>query len=381
MKNLIKTLSAVMLVTATNACTLQEAPDSTNPGAITITAQTVQEQAATSVPATKTILSGTGVKEGLETHWEANEDQIGLFSPQGKATSDGTPAANPAKNLAFTAQASAKNSSFNGTMFWGSDSNHNFYAYYPYDSEYSGNQTVVPISLPSAQSQSAAGNTDHIGALDYMVATPLTVSYEGTVSLTFNHVFAMIEFQIKGSGNLTGVSFNGSGPLACEGTIDLTQTPGANAYTITTSSTSKYVTITLGSAAALSSETAVSVYMMVLPGMQSENLLIELEVGGIWKEMTKAPPTGGFVRGKKYVVTLNTTTDPGWSTNVFTDSRDGNTYSYKTFGTQAWMIENLAYLPSVNNLATGSEDTHYETVPFYYVYGYDGTDVDEDGDV
>jgi uncharacterized protein (TIGR02145 family) len=207
-----------------------------------------------------------------------------------------------------------------------------------------------------------------IGALDYMVATPLTVARGGAVNLTFNHVFAMIEFQIKGSGNLTQVSLNGADPLACAGTIDLTQTPGDGAYTVTTSSTSKYVTVTLGTAAPLSSETATSVYMMILPGEQSENLQIALKIDGNWKEMSKTQPTGGFVRGKKYVVELNT---GGMSANVLTDSRDENTYSYKTIGTQVWMTENLAYLPSVVGPGTGSNSTAY-----YYVYGYDGTDVD-----
>jgi uncharacterized protein (TIGR02145 family) len=366
MRNLIKTLFAVLIITAINACTLQEAPDPpTGGGAITITAQTVQKQDVTNVPGTKTTLSG------VETHWkgvddyDGNADKIGIFSPQARTTDGGS---DPIKNAEFTAQTSAKSSSFNGSMYWGNNEPHNFYAYYPRNPGFSGERTEVPISLASAQSQSAAGNTDHIGALDYMVATPLTVARGGAVNLTFNHVFAMIEFQIKGSGNLTQVSLNGADPLACAGTIDLTQTPGDGAYTVTTSSTSKYVTVTLGTAAPLSSETATSVYMMILPGEQSENLQIALKIDGNWKEMSKTQPTGGFVRGKKYVVELNT---GGMSANVLTDSRDENTYSYKTIGTQVWMTENLAYLPSVVGPGTGSNSTAY-----YYVYGYDGTDVD-----
>ena len=57
-------------------------------------------------------------------------------------------------------------------------------------------------------------------------------------------------------------------------------------------------------------------------------------------------------------------------TNTFTDSRDNHLYSYVTIGDQVWMAENLAYLPEVVGPATNSL-----VVPYYYVYGYDGTDV------
>jgi len=278
MRNLIKTLSVVLIITAINGCTLQEDPDPTNSGgAINVIGQTVQEQDVTNAPGTKTTLSG------VETHWkgvddyDGNADKIGIFSPQARTTDGGS---DPIKNAEFTAQTSAKSSNFTGTMFWGADGNHDFYAYYPRNPEFTGERTVVPVSLASAQSQSEGGNSAHIGALDYMVATPLSVARGGAVSLTFNHVFAMIEFQITGSGSLSAVRLTGTNALACTGTIDLTQTPGVDdiAYTIAQTSTSQKVTVTLGSAASLSTTTAVSVFMMILPGTQSGDITIELKL-------------------------------------------------------------------------------------------------------
>jgi uncharacterized protein (TIGR02145 family) len=56
--------------------------------------------------------------------------------------------------------------------------------------------------------------------------------------------------------------------------------------------------------------------------------------------------------------------------NTFTDLRDNHIYNILTIGDQIWMVDNLAYLPSVSPSNNGSE-----TESRYYVYNYQGTSI------
>jgi uncharacterized protein (TIGR02145 family) len=59
---------------------------------------------------------------------------------------------------------------------------------------------------------------------------------------------------------------------------------------------------------------------------------------------------------------------PGDS-GIFTDTRDDHEYRWVRIGSQVWMAENLAYLPSVSPSDDGSEEEAR-----YYVYGYESTE-------
>lgn len=60
------------------------------------------------------------------------------------------------------------------------------------------------------------------------------------------------------------------------------------------------------------------------------------------------------------------------NSGIVTDVRDGRDYKWVKIGTQTWMAENLAYLPTVSPSTTFSAFQ-----PYYHIYEYEGTDLKE----
>ncbi|MEI7831366.1 MAG: hypothetical protein WCI31_16425, partial [Prolixibacteraceae bacterium] len=124
-----------------------------------------------------------------------------------------------------------------------------------------------------------------------MVATPVTVTspaepgmVSSAVNLIYNHLFTVLEFQIKGTGSLKAVKLVGtSNPVAfSSGSIDITQTTPATGVAFALASLTGatiQATVTLTTPATLNNSTATSVYMVINPGAQTGTCLIGLSDG------------------------------------------------------------------------------------------------------
>ena len=104
-----------------------------------------------------------------------------------------------------------------------------------------------------------------------------------------------------------------------------------------------------------------------------------IEAGQEWGSPVKwvAQPASGTCYLVIKVTDLEATVEDSVAVLVrnggtFSDIRDNRSYRFIRIGQQAWMAENLAYLPAVSPPADGGYDE-----PFYYVHGYYGNDVSE----
>jgi len=263
---------------------------------------------------------------GNVTSWTAGTDKTGIYSTEARTATSGGGTLGIVNDL-YTANSSGPSSWFTATtaMYWGvANTTHNFYAYYPF---VGGSQAAatVPVGLLSTQIQSAANNFDHIGALDFLVATPIavtspnntnqTISGSGSneVHLTYNHLFSIVEFDIFGSGNINGIrlSTTGAGLALAGAVIDIKQvTPVSGvAYTLADPGTiSPTVIVNLTSPKALTgTDTETKIYMVIYPGFAGTCLIDFTKDGGsTWKNtVSKVAPGSGFLRGQHYVISVN----------------------------------------------------------------------------
>jgi hypothetical protein len=258
-------------------------------------------------PHTKTTL------DGLNTKWIANVDKIGLYSPQSRVTPDG---AAGVINAEFTAIENGAQVQFDGEMYWGTKAT-SIYAYYPFSSgEFVFN--AVPVQLPSVQIQSGGDNNDHVGDLDFLVSKPLIGLYCGntgenaSVSLNFNHLNTILEFQIINSNasvTISAIKLKGSNTLSYEGAeVDISQSTPASGVpyvlnNILGASNEVLLNFTTPFQTTTDYNTTPKAYMAIAPGVHIGELKILIEIDGVFKEIRRAAIT--FERGKKFIVKLD----------------------------------------------------------------------------
>ncbi|MDR0509527.1 MAG: leucine-rich repeat protein [Rikenellaceae bacterium] len=266
-------------------------------GNFTITAGFDEEQDASSGVNSRMTLTGS------TPQWESGVDHIGLFS-------SGT------YNALFTAAASGTSVNFNGSFSWGGITTRNFYAYFPYK-DGPTSSTTVPFSLSPVQKQVGAGSSAHVGGntpLDFLIATPVSVTFGSPVSLNFKHVFSLLELKVKGSGSLSKIVLSGAeGDVLAfsAGTIDVAQpAPVGNAdYTFTTTGNSNTVTLDITPAVTLTGAEQ-SFFMMINPasgkdaGFQHK---FTFTVDG--SPVVVLKPGLDFKRNKKFSVQVDLGTD------------------------------------------------------------------------
>ena len=316
------TISALFLVAVTSCSKDEPAEQSSSANQILFTSEQAGLTVKSALIANSDFIADNGsiLKTTLHdnvTWWTATSDRTGIYSPEAHtATSAGGTLG--IVNDEYIADNTAASTPFTATipMFWGVASTiHNFYAYYPY----SGGSTAaasVPVGLLSTQSQLIANNFAHIGALDFLVATPIAVTSPANtnqtshtfVHLVYNHLFSIVEFNISGSGTIGGIRLTGTDLALAGAAIDikqLTPAPGV-AYTLADQgSKAGAVIVNLATPATLTATaTDTKVYMVVYPGYAGP-CSIEFLNGGTWKNLvSKQAPAGGFLRGQKYVVTV-----------------------------------------------------------------------------
>jgi hypothetical protein len=274
--------------------------DSNSANAIKVTAQVSSDETL------KTAFINPSVE------WIASADKFGLYSDRAYTTSPG----NYAANVSYTANSSLKYSNFTGatTVYWDGTLNvHNFYAYYPYASGTPA-YTAVPISLPAAQTQSGT-STAHIGAFDFEVATPLNLTpvpgNNPLVAFTFNHVFAVLKFDItcakaRTLNRIRLTKSSGSNiALNTGSTVNITQaTPAAGVpYTITAAS-GTLLRITLTANLPITT-TVASAYMLILPGDHSGTGNFSIDFRNTNNRTYTLTKNGmNFDRGKVYTISV-----------------------------------------------------------------------------
>lgn len=247
MKTIYHIKTSLMALAAMVACTEMEinneSQDSTNNGLLqelSITGQDFKFDG-------ETRSSVTIGESGASFAWD-EDDVIGIFPDKGDQVS-----------FAMDEGAGTQTATFSGGG-WALKSSSTYAAYYPHVYE-NRDMTAIPVSYVG-QTQNGNGNTDHIGAYDFMAAGVSTPE-NGAVAFDMQHLGALVQLTITvpEPSTLIGVTLNSDTDFIQSGTIDLS----ADTPTINASSLSKSIKINLSNLTTTEENETVVIYFMMAP--------------------------------------------------------------------------------------------------------------------
>lgn len=226
--------------------------------------------------------------EGATFKW-AKTDTIGIFPTQGYQVA-----------FPMAAGAGTQSANFDGGG-WALKPSSQYMAYYPFEYNNRSNKSITVSYV--GQFQKGNGNTDHLGAYDFMAATATTPS-KGTVAFDFKHLGVLLQFKLKtpAAANFTSMTLETQEhKFIRNGKLDLTaQTPSIQTSDKVTSLSMELSDIKLATAG----QEAV-IYLMIAPtDLTGHNYTLKLcnDKG----ESTEATFTGqNFEAGKAYALTAD----------------------------------------------------------------------------
>ena len=122
------------------------------------------------------------IADGAVTCTWAENDTVGVFPNEGIQTA-----------FPMASGAGTKNATFDGGG-WALKDGSTYAAYYPSIGEYYLDKHAVPVSY-SGQTQVGNASMAHLGAYDYMVATPTVPEY-GSANFVFKHLSALVQLKL-----------------------------------------------------------------------------------------------------------------------------------------------------------------------------------------
>ncbi|MGM9798612.1 MAG: fimbrillin family protein [Parabacteroides sp.] len=312
------------------------------------------------------------VTKGLITStYLPTSSKIGVFVTN---TSGGDYDGHSYKNIAFTANGSDANQTWNGSSIALSMNVGKCYAYYPYSSSVT-DMTNIPVSTS--------------GQDDYMYATPATVNANNTTaSLKMKHALSAVRFMIKkgtyaGTGQVTAVSVKSSA-LGTSGTL--------NAVTgEVTSVSGKGSTISVSKSLKLSTATQ-DVDVIVVPTGSTSDLTLSVTLDGTTYSTVVSGATVTKANCNKYTLTVNqgelalsgikiggwgyndsgaplitvggytVTFEGDYSDIAFANSVSGNTVTIKAFSVDGNLVKEVSVSSGANLSQSVSRDMRVITL-------------------